>query len=115
MNYFTPQELQCKCGCGMQIDPKYAAWLECVRDDFGKPMIINSGARCPKRNAEVGGEPDSAHLLGLAADIAIDNAADRFKIVAIAIDLDAVGIGIYPTWIHLDIKERTIPVLWVKA
>jgi zinc D-Ala-D-Ala carboxypeptidase len=34
----------------------------------GKPIQVTSGYRCPALNAAVGGVPDSAHLLGCAAD-----------------------------------------------
>jgi zinc D-Ala-D-Ala carboxypeptidase len=35
----------------------------------GEPLIVDSGYRSPAVNQAVGGEPDSEHVLGLAADL----------------------------------------------
>lgn len=43
--------------------------LQPLRDYMGIPGIINSGYRCPKLNAKVGGASNSAHMLGTAVDI----------------------------------------------
>lgn len=46
-----------------------AEGLEAVRTLLGNhPIHINSGYRCAELNKLVGGQPRSAHLLGLAAD-----------------------------------------------
>lgn len=42
--------------------------LELVRIALGKPIVINSGYRCPALNARVGGVSTSAHTKGLAID-----------------------------------------------
>jgi uncharacterized protein YcbK (DUF882 family) len=47
-------------GCLMLLEP--------ARQVVG-PIIINSGFRCPRVNALVGGVKNSQHLLGQAADI----------------------------------------------
>jgi len=36
---------------------------------FDLPLFVTSGYRCPQLNEEVGGLPDSQHLLGQAADV----------------------------------------------
>src|SRR5438132_1154657 len=44
--------------------------LEVVRGILGSaPVFITSGYRCPRLNEAVHGASDSAHMLGLAADI----------------------------------------------
>lgn len=75
---FTLSELT-KTNTGLKNDPPAAAilWLKILavailqplRDKVGKPIIINSGYRCPAVNARVGGADKSAHLYGRAADI----------------------------------------------
>lgn len=45
--------------------------IQPIRDALGKPIVINSGYRCPKLNKAVGGASTSAHLTGEAADIEI--------------------------------------------
>lgn len=43
--------------------------LDPLRAAYGAPICVNSGFRCPKLNAAVGGVPTSAHLRGYAADL----------------------------------------------
>jgi len=45
--------------------------FEALRAALGRPLVITSGYRCAKHNAEVGGEPMSPHRYGLALDIAV--------------------------------------------
>lgn len=69
-------------------------------------IIIDSGFRCPRHNAEpkVGGKPDSQHILGKAADIKsrfgtpkeIKDRAEELPVFANG------GIGLYPSWVHVD-------------
>lgn len=43
--------------------------LDPLREMYGKPITVNSGYRCPKLNAAVGGAKTSQHMKGEAADI----------------------------------------------
>lgn len=43
--------------------------LDPLRELYGKPIIVNSGYRCPKLNKAVGGTRNSQHLIGQASDI----------------------------------------------
>ena len=43
--------------------------LEPVRERLGRPIVVNSGYRCPIHNAAVGGVANSQHLRGEAADL----------------------------------------------
>lgn len=43
--------------------------LDKIREDYGLPLYITSGYRCPELNTKVGGKPTSQHLKGQAADI----------------------------------------------
>lgn len=43
-----------------------------IREQYGKPININSWFRCKALNAEVGGAENSKHLTGLAVDIRWD-------------------------------------------
>ena len=47
--------------------------LEPARQRFGHPLTITSGFRCLKLNRLVGGQPNSYHLKGMAADIRIND------------------------------------------
>lgn len=53
-----------------------------VRNDYGKPIRINSGVRCEKYNKEVGGVDGSEHVPldareGEGSDLECDNSLDR--------------------------------------
>lgn len=45
------------------------AVLDPARERLGKSITVNSGYRCPKHNAEVGGVANSQHMKGEAADV----------------------------------------------
>lgn len=47
---------------------KTAQLLEAVRTRLGVPIHVDSGYRCPALNAAVGGQPNSQHMTGHAAD-----------------------------------------------
>lgn len=69
---FTPSEFTCPCGCGRgDIDHTLVKVCQRIRDQFGLPFLVSSGLRCPSRNGEVGGVPNSKHLSGRAVDFCI--------------------------------------------
>lgn len=43
--------------------------IQPLRDEWGKPLAINSGYRCDELNKAVNGEPTSQHRKGEAADV----------------------------------------------
>lgn len=49
---------------------RLALFLDGVRADFGRAIRVNSGFRAAAVNKAVGGSATSAHMKGLAADIA---------------------------------------------
>jgi len=111
--HFTMAELACRCGCGkFNMDGLFLSFLGAVRLYYNAPMKITSGCRCTEHNARVGGAKDSAHVMGLAVDVHCDNGDDKYKLIEAAIYCGATGIGIYSSWLHLDIKPRTRQTLW---
>ena len=70
---FSRKELQCTC-CGLFIKKQgLIDVLQAIRDFAGRPVVINSGTRCAKHNAELKGSSQrSGHLTGEAADIYVD-------------------------------------------
>ena len=77
------------------------------------PFRITSGYRSPKHNKKVGGEPNSSHTKGYAADIVAATSAQRFLIVSAALKagLNRIGVGKY--YVHVD-SDPTLPtnVMW---
>jgi uncharacterized protein YcbK (DUF882 family) len=82
---------------------KLAVKLETLRAVWNKPMVIISGYRCKKMNEKCGGAKHSQHMLSNAADIRIEGITTEE--VAKAADLLGFdGIGIYPTFTHVDLR-----------
>ena len=83
--------------------------LEQMRSELGFDIIINSGYRCPEHNAEVGGAPQSWHLL-FATDVSHED-DDSYKLKAMykmALNLGFGGIGLYENHIHLDLRPEEV-------
>ena len=113
-HYFTIDEFKCKC-CGVEnMNRAFIHKLDSTRSIAGVPFTVVSGYRCEKHNTEVGGKSDSAHLRGLAADIAVIGSCGRFKILDAAFRLGFNRIGIGKTFIHLDTDKSLPPqVIWL--
>lgn len=59
---FTPHEVACQ-HCGeLYLDRAAMDALQALRDAWVRPIIINSGHRCPAHNSAVCGAPASMHL-----------------------------------------------------
>lgn len=83
--------------------------LQVIRDYFNLPMEITSGWRSPAHNAKIGGAKNSQHIYGRAADFKIKGKSpmEIAKAIEQLITLGRIkqgGVGIYPTWIHYDIR-----------
>ena len=75
MKWFSMNEFECHCGCRMpdsaraNIVALVEQVLDPARERYGKPVCVNSGYRCARHNAAVGGVAGSQHMRGEAADI----------------------------------------------
>lgn len=109
--HFNENEFRCHhCGAlpadGMSED--LLELLENIRHAAGDvPVAIMSGYRCPEHNKAVGGAKSSQHMLGTAADIKIEGKTPK-KVAEIAARFLAHsgGIGIYPTFTHVDVRRN---------
>lgn len=54
--------------------------LNPIREQYGKPIYVTSGYRCPRVNSLVGGATSSQHMVGEAADIDTRSRAENKKI-----------------------------------
>ena len=114
MTHFTPTEFQCPC-CGKAVmDGVFLAMLDHARRLAGIPFKINSGYRCQEHNDSLkGSSKSSAHLHGKAADIAVGNSQERFKILNAIMHAGFTRFGDYPTFIHVDSdKNKPQQVAW---
>ena len=106
--HFKLEEFACKCGCGFdQVSMELVRALEVLRGRLGnRPITVNSGCRCEDHNRAVGGAPNSYHLRGEAADIVVEG-VDPHAVAKAAMEIpDLRGIGIYPSWTHVDIRDH---------
>ena len=101
--HFKKSELSCKCGCNqLQINMQLLYALEVLRRILGKPIIINSGYRCPKHNAKIGGVTNSQHVLGTAADIRVPGMTPQEVYMVAKYLFD--GLGVYDNFLHVDVR-----------
>ena len=78
--------------------------LEPVRERLGRPIIVNSGYRCPIHNAAVGGVANSQHLRGEAADL---HCYDNRRLARIIVEQGRYDqLIIYPTFVHVSYKRN---------
>ena len=120
MKNFKIQEFVCRCGCQMppearqNIEALVAEVLDPVREAYGKPIYVNSGYRCAKHNAAVGGVPKSQHMLGQAADISLRLTAyglqdELMKLVRIIVLQGRFDqLIIYPTFLHVSYRRSGV-------
>ena len=108
--------MRCKCGCGRaDMKPAFMMTLQQVRNAFGRPMIVNSGFRCPDYNAKVSPKTgrNGPHTTGRAADIKVagPNAFYLWN-AAMAMDMRGFGPVQHGPWderfLHLDDLGDTI-------
>ena len=85
VSHFARGEMRCPC-CGRgAVALALVLALEDLRSLYGRPVRITSGWRCQTHNREVGGHPQSRHLVGCAADLApLDRDRDRWEAMRLA-------------------------------
>ena len=93
-----------------KISPTLLRVISWLTAAIGYKLTITSGWRSEEHNTKVGGHPHSPHMYGMAVDIACQNSAERFNIIAELMDEDINehlwGVGIYDKHIHIDVKPR---------
>jgi uncharacterized protein YcbK (DUF882 family) len=125
VSFFTPagDPLLFHCPCqhpdcdAPSPSPRLLDLLERTRARLGEPIVVTSGVRCVRHNAEVGGEPDSEHVTGEGCDLRVTDGVHRRQLVRA---LEAEGcdrIGFYATdaHIHADVATAKAPAYWVRA
>ena len=114
---FKVSEFACHgsgCCSTVKIDDELVAYLQKIRDHFGKPVTITSGYRCSTHNKSVGGVIGSYHTKGRAADIVVEGVAPS-AVATYAESIGVKGIGLYETdrdghFVHID--TRTTKSFW---
>jgi len=101
---FNLQEFQCPCCKRVILHADLLLKLEKLRWEIKEPLYINSGFRCYLENDKVGGVKKSFHLFGMAADVSVRNISIP-ELLYFAEKYKFGGIGIYKTFLHLDIRQ----------
>ena len=123
--HFKAQELACRCiyqDCPRHgMSEVFMVRLETLRQQFGAPLPVVSGFRCPAHNANVSTTgKDGPHTTGHAADIRVSGAA-ALRLIMLADGLGFTGYGLMQhgphdsRFIHLDDLEAPAfprPALW---
>lgn len=134
MRYFKPSEFKCPDGSDLCMSQDFLGFLDLARHISGVSYKLNSAYRDPEKNEEVGGKSTSAHLKGMAVDVAAETSRDRYRILtgmiiaslvrtgqlddgeaAIeALKNDVTRFGIGDTFIHVDCDTTKDPeVIWM--
>lgn len=110
-SYFVKAEFKCKCGgkhCnGYPVEPEYdlIEIAVAIRKHYGVPVIITSGIRCEKHNANVGGVWNSRHLKGKAMDLYVTgHKADEVLAFVATIPGVRYAYAIDSDHVHVDIN-----------
>lgn len=103
---FKLKEFQCKDGSELvKLDEILLEKLQQLRDRTGKAVQVVSGYRTPEYNRKIGGAPRSQHMEGKAADIKIKGMTPA-EVALLAEQIGFKGIGVYPTFTHVDVRAN---------
>ena len=106
--HFMLSEFQCRCCCRVMISAELLNMLEMLRALWGKPLFITSGYRCRAHNEAVGGARGSAHMRGMAADIAAAEAQEILAGCARTVGFRNIIKGGVKKYVHLGLQEPQI-------
>ena len=114
---FKPAEFICSHCKSEGVQSALLDKLQAMRTEYGKPMRITSGYRCPQHPIEAKKTAPGAHALGLAADIGVEG-AEAHRVLALAFKHGFTGIGVQQKgtgrFIHVDVRSGQLPTpaLW---
>ena len=94
--------------------PRLARAFEALRERVGQPLVVLSAYRTPKHNRAIGGAVNSQHIEGRALDLRPPDgwSVERLAWAARQIP-DIRGIGVYPTFLHIDVRPSSRLARWM--
>ena len=118
-NYFTLSEFDCPSlpDSGKNMDTNFIHKLDHARDIAGISFKITSGYRTKEYNESLRdrgykASPNSSHLIGVAADIAVSRGSERYIILNALIRAGFKRIGVAKTFIHCDTDDSKPNSVW---
>ena len=116
--YFVPREFECKHCHALLVETDLMDRLVLIRAQYGKPMIVASGYRCPTYNNSVSFTGlDGPHTRG-AVDLSV-RGTDAHRLLYVALSHGIRGIGVQQKgaarFLHLDMlpDDARQPRPWV--
>lgn len=117
IQFFSRAEFRCQCG-GRYCDSYPAEPAEEtvrmadeIRRRAGVPLNVNSGLRCARHNAEVGGVSNSLHTTGQAVDLSGNIAPAKLRQIAEQVQAEMIpgrgGLGLYSWGVHVDNGKKS--------
>lgn len=101
-------------GSGIEMNIEFIKLLDELREKCGFSLFINSGYRTKAHNNKVAVVENSAHTLGLAADVACADSVERDAILKHSFELGIRRRGIGETFVHLDMDfSKPQNVCWL--
>ena len=104
-NTKTDPKLLCTCGhesCNRRrVRQPVLDRLQLIRDDYGLPMLVTSGGRCPYHFKEVHKRKAGDHQKGYAVDIAYSGELQRNKLLVLAGRYGATRVAVGRAFIHM--------------
>ena len=99
---------------------KLATVFETIRSAFGdRPITILSAYRSPPHNRKIGGARNSQHMEGRALDLKPPDGVyleQFYEVVkSLALNCGIKGIGLYKTFVHIDIRPTNTIAYWKGA
>ena len=116
LDYFTKKEFACQHTGENGIKDTFLLKLDLLRARCRFPFIITSGYRSPEHPIELRKEKAGTHAQGIAADIKVSTAQQRYTLVEEAIKMGFGGIGIHSVFVHIDMRnvaDSNSPVMWL--
>jgi len=102
MKYFKMSEFNCKETGENEMDIHFLRRLDRLRELCKFPFVINSGFRSKKHSVEKVKSMPGTHTMGIAADVKVLNASQRYKLLKHAYAMGFKGIGIAKGFVHVD-------------
>ena len=123
-----------RCACCSELPPDlyeggdiaevfniFFEYFTMIRAEWGKPIPITSGFRCPEHNKAIGGSGISVHQSGLALDLDCKNVGEVGRLATLIDNIASeLRMGVYKdsgTFIHVDMGYSIFPRLadWHKG
>lgn len=90
--------------------------FEYIREQWNKPIVVVSAYRTKSWNIKIGGAKGSQHLEGRALDLKPPQGVsinEFYNTIRSLVNVTAIrGLGRYPTFVHVDVRDVNKLVVW---